>query len=308
MKNMMLAALLAASTWSFGSFELLLVADAGTSTVHRFDSVTGSYFGSFGSGYLNAVTDMAIDSRSQSAFVLEGANRIYQFDYNTGLYLSSPQLGFSPLDIQGSQAGGFLAKASNISWRLYNAAASSFVTFNAPSGAVFGSATTMASGFTAIAESVGASLSIGIYNSAGARVSALSFGGTSIDYLQATGNSIADLYTFSGARWAEVLTFTSAGAFQDATVSDSNMTGFVNGPRASVLGHGSICHVVGINPANAAQGIVGRTEPINSSNKGTYGTSVLKNPVAVGIVVAPEPGSMVALAIGAMALLRRRRA
>jgi hypothetical protein len=42
-------------------------------------------------------------------------------------------------------------------------------------------------------------------------------------------------------------------------------------------------------------------------NRGTFGTSILKTPVSITTVVAPEPGTMLALSAGIGLLVRKRR-
>lgn len=297
-----------AASFASASFELLLVADRGTNTVHRFDSVTGAYFGSFGQGYLTDVNDMAVNTATGEAWVLEAANRIYKFDYNTGAYLGTVNLNIgSILDLQSSQAGGFLARSSSTQWRAFSNAGTLTNILSAPTGATFGSATRAANGFFYAVETVGTTITIGHYNALSSRVTGTNFSGTSLDYVQATGNLVADLYTSGGARFSEILNFNPDGSFAGATTSDANLSGIVNLPKASVLGHGSITMVCGINPANAAQGIIARCDPVFATTKGTFGNTILQDPVEMAIVVAPEPGTIAAMGLGAAMLLRKRR-
>lgn len=58
-------------------------------SIHRFDGVTGAYFGSFGQGMLNLPESFAIDRTTGRAFVYEasiGLTRV--FNYNTGAHLA----------------------------------------------------------------------------------------------------------------------------------------------------------------------------------------------------------------------------
>ncbi len=74
------------------SYELLLVADrgngtAGSSRVHRIDGTTGAYFGSFGGGFLDKAIGVAVDGSTGTAYVSESGGAIQAFNYSTGLYM-----------------------------------------------------------------------------------------------------------------------------------------------------------------------------------------------------------------------------
>jgi hypothetical protein len=86
-----LATCLGALTISHASFEMLLVADdgngtGGTAKVHRVDGATGAYLGSFGGGLLQSARGISIDQSTGRAYVTETGGGIHVFDYNTGLY------------------------------------------------------------------------------------------------------------------------------------------------------------------------------------------------------------------------------
>jgi len=104
-------------------------------------------------------------------------------------------------------------------------------------------------------------------------------------------------------------------AFSLATPSSAvstDVSTVVDSPRSVGFGHDNIRYIVGKNPLNAAQGTVARVGTysngqIVASSFLNFGTSQLMNPIAVGTVLAPEPGSLLALAAGLFIVSRSRK-
>jgi hypothetical protein len=84
-----------------------------------------------------------------------------------------------------------------------------------------------------------------------------------------------------------------------------NATNF-SATKALGVGHNKIMYIAGRNAANTA-GLIERWDPVISSFGGTFGGSVLQNPVSMAVVVAPEPGTLLALGGLTLAVVRRRR-
>jgi len=62
----------------------------------------------------------------------------------------------------------------------------------------------------------------------------------------------------------------------------------------------------GRNAANTS-GIISRGVLGSSTSLGTFGAGILQQPMMMQVVVAPEPGTLVALSFGALLLRRRRK-
>ncbi len=89
-----LAALATLNVASFASFELVLVADPVKNVIHRFDGTTGTYFGSFGkvnSPVWGNGTSMTILQSRNEVLVQQGLS-IARYNYNTGDLLGTSAL------------------------------------------------------------------------------------------------------------------------------------------------------------------------------------------------------------------------
>lgn len=90
--------LLATTAFAHASFEMLLIGDnsGGTFKVTRYDPVSRLSLGSFGLGILNhRVRDVAVDQTRNKAFVLSDGGRVNAFNYNTGEWLGAASMGSS---------------------------------------------------------------------------------------------------------------------------------------------------------------------------------------------------------------------
>lgn len=70
--------------------------------------------------------------------------------------------------------------------------------------------------------------------------------------------------------------------------------------------HGENFYVAGRNSANTSGLVALSNTRFFGTSLRTFGTGILQNPTSVAVVIAPEPGTMLALGFGAAALLRRR--
>lgn len=99
MRIAVLGITLALGASAAASFELVMVADRATRSIHRFDGVSGLYLGAFGNGYVQNPMSMALDQSNNRVFVAEPTDsgtgsafttvRVWSFNYNTGEYLNS---------------------------------------------------------------------------------------------------------------------------------------------------------------------------------------------------------------------------
>lgn len=300
-KFTMLLAMTAVVGSAQASFELLLVADNGLNTfetrrIHRFEARTGTYLGSFG-GFDSTMTSTWLRQSTNSLFVYQELT-ISEWDYNTG----------DLKNVWGATTG-----PSRVSVRPDGAAyavfdgASDFLTYNFPTGGIIGSP-----GFIG-----GAQWRAGIWHSpnrllaySGAfnrfynvDMNAAGTAGT------ATTNSVAVAPGFGQmARNAGTNQFVMAGG---ATVKTVDVNTLVAGTFASPFGTSqaaaSAHNGYFIGGTNGTSGLITYYDSLGF-RRAQFGGTVLRNPVSMEAVLAPEPGTMLALGAGLAAILRRRKA
>lgn len=302
---------------AFASFELVMVADRGTKSVHRFDGNTGLYMGQFGNGYLQNPMSIALDQANNRVFVLDqigtgnGSSaatvRVWSFNYNTGEYLNS----FSPVSgVPYTQPQ--MAYANSQLWIGHDG---TFADLYSDTGNVAGvvnwSGATNPKGLAVdSANSLWAVEGNKVYRrtSGGVQsaftmigpVSASSPPGQRQLAISGTRALAVGAISFSTFNTANLSTLISANTMATTTVSSYlqlNGAGF---------GHGNIGYVTGVNTGGAT-GSISRILYNENLVLQTFGSGVLVEPRSMAVVVAPEPGSLVAVGLGLVALLRRRR-
>lgn len=302
-----------ATASSFASFELVMVGDSTTGKVHRFDGISGSYLGAFGEGEVTSTSEIAAHAGSDTCFIRNTpSGAIYRYNYNTGEFMGAIS-AVSGAYFNILSDGTFLTVSTTL-MRRYNQSGTLLETFLPPTGGAFiqdrGFAAQLSNG-RIIAHAT---------NSAGTKgftsyVLGIAFAGpftgyassgTNIGGVSASGFSIAFKGNF-GSDISSTWTFNAAGNFT-SNADNGSLPVVLTSPTDTAFGHQGRYFVSGINAANAAQGIVSRADSIpGGGNRGTFGTSILKTPVSITTVVAPEPGTMLALTAGIGMLVRKRR-
>lgn len=301
------------------SYELVMVADRLTKSVHRFDGVTGSYFGSFGSGFLNAPVSMCIDQATNSAYVMDNltpsasysetnysGHRIVKFNYNTGEYISSFKPTYS---YNRAQVGYFQGQ-------LIVGTDGSLIDAYDPSTGGFKGTYTMSvsGGAMAVSTSLGRVFSVG-YSGSGA-ISTQNFGGTSqINYpiASAPPTTVVRQMAISGDRALVVGGTPIVSKFTPSTLNSaatnnltfSTGTGLAGSLGGVGFGHGDIAYVSEMLGAGSAK--ITRMYYSEFALGGSFGAGILQEPRSIAVVVAPEPTTWLAMGIGLAILARRRR-
>lgn len=317
MRTFALLGLLGASfSIATASFDLMLLNRYDPSTnfsrIHRYDPVSGAYLGSFASGI--QVTRIAVNPTNSEVYAYDFNNSsIRAYNYNTGAFLRSY---FAPTSItdmivspDGTRilhtTGGTVIRGMNL-------------TTGSVSNLVTGTGTT---GFFRLALHRNGTL-----YAAGDTTSLSQFAPSGLNYVQ------TQVTTLSGVSSA------SAGtqmAIQYPNVGDG--LGYITIGQGSSFGYnyfgstGNLLNFGGTQPA----GQISSMSVMLNSHAGYYGLGVdslnssqvrlnaydvvgvpietkilpsqIGNPNAGAIVLAPEPGTMIALAAGIGVLARRRR-
>lgn len=304
-------------TAAFASFELVMVADRGTKSVHRFDGTTGLYMGQFGNGYLQNPMSIALDQANNRVFVLDqvgtgsggsgAAVRIWSFNYNTGEYLnnfSSPP-GFAYVQPQ-------IAYRNSSVWIGHDGR---FVDLLSDSGNSLGSV-----GWTGASNPKGLAVdSVGnLWAVEGNQMYRRTSGGSQTAFTMngPVGNSSTPgqrQLAISGTR-ALAVGAISFSTFDTSSLSASNPANAMTSTTVTSylqlngagFGHGNIAYITGVN-GSGTNGSISRILYNENLVLQTFGSGVLVEPRSMAVVVAPEPGSMIALGLGLAAILRRRR-
>jgi len=291
------------------SYELLLVADQGTKSVQRFDPMTGRSLGQFGNGILNGALDIGVNQSTGEVHVHEGGGRILKFDYSTGLYRGRWDVMGNAIGFHRTQGGSFLAWSTNVV-ALYN------------SNGTFDRSFTMAAGVNIRGADIAANggnglLLVGTRNAADSphtRGYDLANNTNSLNQFwimdRATYRSNIGVNTFeiSGSRYIE--RDVSSGSFLDFR-GQLNVTTIASRLGQPAWGHVypgtlGLAYVPARNAANTA-GLIIRYDSDYGILRGTFGEGVLNDPRGSAIVLAPEPGTMIALGLGLAGIVARRR-
>jgi len=305
---------------AFASFELVMVGDSATKSIHRFDGSTGAYLGSFGSGFISNLQNLAIDQATNYAYVSDAGTGLTRvFNYNTGVHLydyvslgsngSSQTLSRTPNGfVVGYYTGGWSLLDNSGLATNYLAALQvggtipiGMASVRHDSGNIIGAA------FSGASDAV-ASLQLldPVLGTATAKTLDVTDMGawTGIGQISVSGNTGTWITTTGNLRTFSV---DSEGTTISLTGSSYTPSGFFTGTTRGVgMGHGRTVYVSGRNAANTS-GIISRGVLGSSASLGTFGAGILQQPMMMQVVVAPEPGTLVALSFGALLLRRRKK-
>lgn len=304
-------------TISQASFDLMLLGDNTNSSaprVQRYDPQNGVLLGSFGAGFIaGAITDIEVDQASGTAFVL-GGNLVSMFNYNTGAFLSAINIG-GYRDIEFDALTNTLTTADGggsglMPGRVFNLAGTQLGTFD---GQWMSTAPIrLGSSARSAAWVMGATGSFPIQGAI------FPIGGGSA--LQTSSSS----YFWGGGDAMRESVYNAASDFCGVTIRGGNLeywglatngTGFSTGTMNLVRNFGASTGNIAIeNGHGSLQYIMNGNTIINYQSSGnfvlgtqTLGFATAANVRGMAVVVAPEPATMAALGLGALALIRRRR-
>lgn len=287
------------------SFELLLVADNGTNTVatrkiHRFDSVSGAYLGSFG-GFNGNITMTYLNQSTNSLFVTTTTGST-EWDYNTGMRKNSFVTTFSAnfrhaVRPSGDRVLTFDAFSDFVSNSYPNLSGGSVTGFL--SGAVYRSGMWLSNTSVVayeLSQSRFVNLSMIAAGTTGTISSTTTGGSSSTGYGQMARNGGTSEIIMAAGSTGNVYSYVPG-----ALTYTTRTLGLGNAIAAASAHSG---YFVASIPASGGAIISSFDGSHNLS--GQFGNGIIVNPISMETVLAPEPGSLAALGLGVVALLRRR--
>lgn len=289
------------------SFELLLVTDLANNVVHRVDGDSGTYLGTFGRNILSFPTGIAINQATQTAFVTSNSG-LSAFNYNTGEHLwTNPDVTRAvdlALRANGDLIGGVSGMAVPLGLYWFPSPATTTTTpwFTGPMAVYRGAAVDSNDFFYAADASNNRVVrwhpsTSNVFNAVSANGS---FSG--IGALAARGTELLGVSSTGALTLVNTLSMTAGSASSAAAGSWTSAADVA-------FGHGGTAWAVG------RAGTTTRFQAYARSNSsfgyrtigGGFAMSQIGEASGLAVVVAPEPGTMTALGLGALALLRRRR-
>lgn len=297
---------------ALASFEMVLVADNGSNStatrrIHRFDPDTGVYLGAFGN-FSTDIRSMTIRQGRNEAIVTAGSG-VYVFDYNTGaLKRDYSSTTFTDIAISQDDTYFYGVTGGSVIWRTTTAAMdagslpiSAFIT-EASTTQISSIAATAGGNIVTGQNRAGALTTFsynGVSGGVGTQTVAFSPGSTLGAAENVRGGGAIQAYNFSGV--GRAVRFSSFGSQSGALFVASGI-GTATAAAAAHTGG----FVAGIDALTPTQGLVTRFTSTGIEMQ-SFGGSVLRKPVAMATVLAPEPGTMIALGAGVAVLLRRRK-
>lgn len=298
--------LLASLSISQASFELLLVADGTSQCVRRFDGDTGIALGTFGATDLISPRAITVNQSLGHAYVSDlSQNKIFTYDFHTGEYIREFSGLGAVYSLSMTSTGDLLmASDSGVAQRLNATTGAVLTTYALPS---------LATGSASIVQS--SSGNIHIAHQGNDRVTTYSLTGTILGSsaiapvtLSSVGSGALRNNIGMAVDWnGRIIRY-------NATTNPTFLTSFelasaFNVPRGMAFGHGSRMYVVG-SEVTTGNAIIRAMDADTGTIRGRIGSMPASSSAyySIATVVAPEPGSLCALAgfVGVM-LSRRKR-
>lgn len=289
------------------SYDLALVTDSGTDTVHRLDPVTGAYFGSFGGGILSDPRGVVVNQSLGVAYVLDATSRISAWNYSTGAFVTSFNSDVIGAKFLTGNADGTLNVTGTTLARRFSTSGATLATYTRNGTLDTQLGILLRDGLFYLSTRTGVSRSLERFNYAtGAFVGANGWLADRLTPIQSIGAANTFNAYVSG-------TGTSVALELDAMNNGPTLSGLVTTALIDTVagvapGHGGMMFVLGRDSTTPTRGGIVRFD-MNTLTAATVlvGTGQIVTPTGIANVVAPEPGTIAALGLGALVLLRRRR-
>ena len=284
------------------SFEMMLIADNTNGVIHRYDPVNRVYLGSFGQGSLLPVTSMALDQTNGRVFVKQDTF-LTAFNYATGEALFSTSTNAGAIAYR--EDFGDLITSTSLGLLRLGVSMSGFGITSVYSGAPASTQITSDGSSVFIANPAnGTFVKYSGSSTATTTVTTSSNAGL-------TGDTIAGMMTSQSGAFHFALSATDRRYYVTSSLANSVVSGSASTlttTTAITRGHGEYGYYLGATATGF--GIQKFFE--NGDNFQNFPQVALPSQIgainSAVTVVAPEPGSMIALGIGVAALLRKRKA
>lgn len=291
------------------SFTLALVADNVGRCIHRYDLDSGVYLGKFGQFALGSAYTMGLDQARNKLYVYDSGN-IKAFDYNTGEYIYSIS-NFGTFGMGVFSNGDLLISNGTTVSRINSTSGVLINTFNISAGGFQGYATSVAvdeNDRVFIADSA-----IGT-TANNAKIDMFAGNGTYIASSGFYSQRFNTYYQQMRARGGRIIAGNdSLGGYSTfnytnlsvSTIGTYSAFGGMTQTFGVGLGHGSLMYLTGqdasLNPLLQVTDSSSLAQSIPCPQIAANGIRQM------AIVVAPEPGTIAALALGIAFLNRRRK-
>ncbi len=304
-RSLGLATVLSITASASASFDLLLQSDFDANQGHhvdRYDPVSKTYLGNF--SIAGAATGMIADVSRGVVYVGYAGGRLDVVNYSTGALVRTVNTDVVTRDLEISANGNTLHLLTGTSLRNFNLSTWALSTINLAGTTSAGAMETTANGGFIVGDN--GSGTWRLYNSSGGLLSSTNYvnhafidslskrveiGGTN-EVFRAAGGGVP-LYgvTVSGTLLA---------------ASQTNLSS-ISSSRQTTRAHEGM-YAIGVSNANPTFLRAALISPIFGTEVGAFNlTQTTSLTGKSAIVLAPEPGTMIALGLGAAALLRRRR-
>jgi hypothetical protein len=284
------------------SFEMMLIADNTNGVIHRYDPVNRVYLGSFGQGSLLPVASMALDQTNGRVFVKQDTF-LTAFNYATGEALFSTSTNAGAIAYR--ENFGDLITSTSLGLLRLGVSMSGFGITSVYSGAPASTQITSDGSSVFIANPAnGTFVKYSGSSTATTTVTTSSNAGL-------TGDTIAGMMTSQSGAFHFALSATDRRYYVTTSLANSVVSGSASTlttTTAITRGHGEYGYYLGAT----ATGFGIQKFYENGDNFQNFTQVALPSQIgsinSAVTVVAPEPGSMIALGIGVAALLRKRKA
>lgn len=329
MRKTCLLLLAVVSTCASASFELGIAVDTYSQRLIRFDMETGTYLGSFGGAAIYNPLAIALNQSANEVYVT-GGNKIGRVNFNTGAYngaitLDDPDIG--PLQVKGVTrfqratsgnlvlTGAFFGTVNKTMTRVYDSAGNFVVALSPIASETIRDAVELNDGTYLSLSSSPSDGSfnnwLNFYDASGNLTSYQSLGVTSSPRYMSMAVNGDSLFLLATDHYSS----SKFGYLGAGTVTWVSSVGTNRGGGASIgsaFGHNGMVYsnYTDYSPTlskyfsnfHALNSDLGTHKPLLSSDIENMVLSDLE------IVVAPEPASLVGVALGCSVLIRRKSA
>lgn len=285
------------------SYELMLVVDQDSDYISRIDPVTGASLGTFGGLQLTDPQSVAVIPGTSECVVFDNfTRRMNRFNYSTGQYISGfdiPTMSAASVIVEPFTDGTFLLWGYLTSQAIRISSTGALLnTYAVPAGAGSLSSAGVGPGNSVFA--AWSSINkIQRYSQTGA-VQGLSAAGPTLGPgAQMNVNAQYGYATQSNNLLVKFNPGNPATSIETASVGSGNSA------FATAFGHGSLVYAAGIS--GTGTGTVWVLDGVKKQVVGAFNPSGVKTPVNMAMVLAPEPGTLIALGLGVLALKRRKK-